>query len=458
MMFALHRLSQLGRVGLVAGVTALALVFSSCSGGTRVGGDSPEGATGDSAGKGEITGEIRLSFWGSGARVEKTTGVSDLFVKANPNVKVTPNFSDFAAYFQKLNVEATSGNLACVMQLQGRQLNDYASKGLLLDLQPMIDSGAINVDNIPAEVLDTGRGTDGKLYEIPYGAAYDSIMINTTLAEQAGVGLPSSGYTWDDFLGYVEKAQSKLPSGVKAANLGGGLPNYFIEYVRAQGQELFKDNKAAFSAETLVDFWTKWEQLRKAGATTSAQDKAAEATQVEQSFIATGKVLLDNKPGNQLGQAQGALEGAKPGQKLTTIQLPGGPNGASGTVLFTSGWSIPKSCSNIPTAAAYINFWINNHEANALFASNNGADTNTKELELQLQDSSLDASTKHALELYQEIVKNQPPTVLYPAGYQANFETAFTRSYQEISLNGADIPSTAKAFIESLDKALAAAQ
>lgn len=451
--------TRLGRAGLALGAGVLALVLSSCSGGTSVGGgDAPEGATGASAGKGDVTGEIRLSFWGSGARVDKTNGVSDLFLKAHPEAKVTPNFTDFAAYFQKLNVEATSGNLACVMQLQGRQLNDYAGKGLLLDLQPMIDSGAINVDNIPKEVLDTGRGTDGKLYEIPYGAAYDSIMINTTLAEQAGVGLPKDGYTWDDFVAYIRKAQGSLPDGVAAANLGGGLPNYFIEYVRAQGQDLFKDNKVAFSTDTLVTFWNTWEELRKGDATTTAQDKAAEPTQVEQSFVATGKAMLDNKPGNQLGQAQGAIEGAKPGQKLTTIQLPGGAGGASGTVLFTSGWSIPKNCTNIPTAAAYINFWMNDHEANTLFASNNGPVTNTVELASQLSNTSLDPATRHSLELFQKIVQNKPPTVLYPAGYQANFETAFTRAYQDISLNGADVQQTATSFVESLNSALAAAQ
>jgi multiple sugar transport system substrate-binding protein len=458
-MTALHRLFRRPRAGLAVGAALLGLVLTSCSGGTSVGGDAPTGAEGANAGKGDVTGEIRLSFWGSGVRVEKTNGVSDLFVKANPGVKVTPNYTDFAAYFQKLNVEASSGNLACVMQLQGRQLNDYASKDLLLDLQPMIDSGAIDVANIPAEVLDTGRGTDGKLYEIPYGAAYDSVMINTTLAEEAGVGQPAKGYTWDDFVAYIKNAGPKLPNGIVPVNLGGGLPNYFIEWTRANGKDMFTDDgKAAFSAEDLAMFWTMWEDLRKADLTTTAQNKAAEAPQTEQSNLATGKVLLDNKPGNQLGQAQGALEGAKPGQELTTIQLPGGANGASGTVLFTSGWSIPKNCTNIPTAAAYINFWINDHEANTLFASNNGAVTNTKELEAQLADPSLDKATKHALQLYQEIVANKPPTVLYPAGYQANFETAFTRSYQDISLNGADIQETARTFIDNLNSALEAAK
>jgi multiple sugar transport system substrate-binding protein len=347
--------------------------------------------------------------------------------------------------------------MACVVQMQGRELNDYASKGLLVDLDPLVKAGTIDVSNIPKNVLDTGRGTDGKLYEIPYGAAYDSIMINQALAKDAGVGIPAQGYTWDDFQNYLKKAQSKLPAGVKAANLGGGLPNYFIEYVRAQGENMFNGSKVAFSQQALVNFWNMWESFRKSGVTTSAQEKAAEAPQTEQSFIAQGKVMLDNKPGNQLGQAQGALTGAKPGQQLTTVALPSGPGG-SGTVLFTSGFSIPKSCNNQATAAEYINFWVNDHQANQLFASNNGADTNQKELQAQIADPKLNDATKHMLQLYQQIVAKNPPTVLYPAGYQANFETAFTQAYQQISLKGASVEATAKSFIDSLNSALASAQ
>lgn len=455
-MFRNHR--QTRRLGLAAGMAALAVAATACSGGTSVSGNTTSGSGSGSggAGTGKVGGTIRLSYWGSGQRVELTNGVSQLFTKAHPDVTVTPEYTDFASYWQKLNVQSTSGNMACVAQMQGRQLNDYASKGLLVDLDPLVKAGTIDVSNIPKNVLDTGRGTDGKLYEIPYGAAYDSIMVNQTLAKKAGVGLPAADYTWTDFAAYLKKAQPKLPQGDKAMNLGGGLPNNFIEYVRAQGQDLFKGNKVAFPEQTLVDFWTMWETLRKGGVTTTAQAKAAEAPQTEQSFIAQGKVMADNKPGNQLGQAQGALSGAKPGEQLTTIALPSGPGG-SGTVLFTSGFSIPKSCKNQATAAAYINFWVNDHQANMLFASNNGADTNQKELQAQIADPKLDPAVKHMLQLYKEIVAKNPPTVLYPAGYQANFETAFTRAYQQISLNGADIRKTAKSFMDSLSSALATA-
>ena len=450
-MIAMRYPTRRRRLGMAAGLAAVTAAVTACSGGTQVGGSAPQ-----SADSGKVQGAIRLSYWGSGQRVELTNGVSNLFTKANPGVTVTPEYTDFASYWNKLNVQATSGNMACVAQMQGRQLNDYATKGILLDLEPLVKSGKIDVSQIPKNVLDTGRGTDGKLYEIPYGAAYDSIMINQTLAKQAGVGDPAADWTWDGFESYMKKAQPNLPSGVKAVNLGGGLPNYFIEYVQAQGQKMFEGSKVAFPEQSLVDFWTKWESWRKAGLTTTAQEKAAEAPQTEQSFIAQGKVLADNKPGNQLGQAQGALTGAKAGQQLTTVALPGG-SGGPGSVLFTSGFSIPKSCNNQATAAAYINFWVNDHDANMLFSSNNGADTNQKELQAQIDNPKLDAATKHMLSLFKQIVAKNPPTVLYPPGYQANFETAFTRAYQQISLNGADVKSTAKSFIDSLNSALSSA-
>src|SRR3954470_21823709 len=228
------------RLGVAAGLAVLTATVTACSGGTSVGGGSSQTAV-----SGKPQGTIRLSYWGSGKRVELTNGVSDLFAKANPGVTVTPEYTDFASYWNKLNVQSTSGNMACVVQMQGRQLNDYASKGLLIDLEPLVKAGTIDVSQIPKNVLDTGRGTDGKLYEIPYGAAYDSIMINQTLAKQAGVGMPAADWTWDDFQSYLKKAQASLPQGLKAVNLGGGLPNYFIEYVQAQGQDLFNGSKVA---------------------------------------------------------------------------------------------------------------------------------------------------------------------------------------------------------------------
>jgi multiple sugar transport system substrate-binding protein len=439
---------------MVVGAVALTLIASAYSGGTRVGGNT-ESSAANADGKGEVKGNIRLAYWGSGPRVELTDGVAKLFTSANPGVTVKSEFADFSAHFERLNVQASSGNMPCVTQLQGRQLNDYTTRGVLLDLQPMIDSGAIKVNDVPADVLDTGRGQDGKLYMIPYGAAYDSLMVNQAQAEAAGVGLPEDGYTWDDFGTYLKQANEKLPKGNPAISLGGGLPNWLISYVRGNGEDLFKGQEIGFSKQTLVNFWNFWEDLRKAGATTTPQQRSEEPQQVEQRYVAQGKVMSDNMPGNSLTPASDTLKGLQPNEKLTTLPLPKGTS-AGGNVLFTSGFSIPKNCDNIPTAAAFINFWMNDDKGAALFASNNGAVVNSRHLQQQLDNPQLPAPKRHELELFQNIVEGKPPSVVYPPGYQANFEGAFTRAYESITLGGKSVEEAADAFFTEVNNALKA--
>lgn len=435
---------------LAAGSVALALVATGCAGGTSIGDNPNEGATG----AGEVAGNIRVSWWGSGPRNEVTNAVIDLFKAAHPGTTVEGESADFTAYIDRLNVQASSGNMPCVTQLQGRQLNDYTTKNLLLDLQPMIDAGSIDVSDIPPEVLDTGRGLDGKLYMIPYGAAYDAMTVNRTLAEQAGVGLPAEGYTWADFEQWLTRAKAALPADVPPVNLGGELPNNFISYVAGRGASLFADRKLGFSQDLLVEYWDMWERMRAAGLTTTAEVNGEEPTQTEQRYVAQGKVMADNLPGNALTPAQKTLDGSRPGQQLATVPLPSGPAG-SGNVLFTSGFSIPTSCDNVPTAAAFVDFWMNDDAAAAAFLSANGAVTNSRHLQQQLDDPALPALKRAELDLYQKVVAKHPVSVVYPPGYQASFEGAFRRAYESVAFGGTSTRDAAAAFFAEVNTALA---
>jgi multiple sugar transport system substrate-binding protein len=435
--------------GLVAGALAVGLLASACAGGTSIGANPNEGADGT----GEVSGDIRVAWWGSGPRNEVTNAVIDLFTAAHPGTAVEGESADMTAYIERLNVQASSGNMPCVTQLQGRQLNDYTTKNVLLDLQPMIDSGVIDVSNIPPEVLDTGRGIDGKLYMIPYGAAYDAMTVNRTLADQAGVGLPSEGYDWAAFEDWLTRANAALPAGIPPVNLGGGLPNNLIAYVAGRGASLFQDRQLGFSPDMLVEYWDMWERMRAAGVTTTPEANAEEPDQTEQRYVAQGRVMADNLPGNALTPAQKTLSGMQPGQELVTLPLPAGPAG-SGNVLFTSGFSIPTSCDNVPTAASFVDFWMNDDQGAAAFLSANGAVTNTRHLQQQLDDPQLPALKRGELDLYQRIADQKPVSVLYPPGYQASFEGAFTRAYESVIFGGKTTREAAEAFFTEVNSAL----
>jgi multiple sugar transport system substrate-binding protein len=419
------------RFTLLAGAAATAILLAGCGGGTSV--TANQAGTSAPDGKGDVKGDIQVSWWGGDSRNQKTNAVIDMFTGKNAGVTVDRQSADFAKYFDKLNVQAASKNLPCVVQLQGRQINDYTKRNVLLPLDGMVDSGAIDISDIPKAVVDAGRGTDGKLYFLPYGAAYDAVGVNTTLADQAGVGLPADGYNWSDFTQYLTTAQAKLPEGVTAANIGGGRPNYFIGWTQANGKTLFdKDGKLGFSKDDLKQYWTMWDDLRQKGVTISAQKSAEEPTAPDQSYLAHGESMTDTLPGNALTPATKTLTGAKPGQEMTTIPFPSGSKG-SGNALYPSGFAISANCNNVPTAAAFVNFFTNDLEAGKSFASDNGAATNTKVLDAQLADPALSATKKHELELYKQIIAKNPPTIVFPAGYQSVFEDSFKRAYQEVS-------------------------
>lgn len=443
---------RVGRAAVAAVAAGAMLLTAACTGGTRIG-DEPEPAGEGADGSGDITGNVRAAWWGSAPRHEVTNAVFDLFEEAHDGVSVEREFAEFGAHFERLNVQASSGNMPCLPQLQGRQLNDYTSRDLLMPLDPMIESGAIDVSEIPDEVLDTGRGQDGNLYMLSYGAAYDALVVNETLAEEIGVGLPPDGYDWDDLFEWATQAQQALPEGLTALSMGGARPNFLISYIAGSGDDLFEGNQLGFTEEILVEYWTMWEDLREAGVTLTPEQASEMPNAPDQNYVAQGTMLADTVPGNALINAQATLDGTADGGTLTTLPLPSGPAG-SGNVLFTSGFSLAATCDNVPTAAAALDFWANDDEAAAEFASNNGPVTNTRHLEQQIDDPELPELRAHDLELYGEIAQAEPPTVVYPPGYQAAFEDSYVRAYESVAYGEVSVEDAASSFFTEVNSAL----
>jgi multiple sugar transport system substrate-binding protein len=415
-----------GRVRIAAAATTVAALVAAC-GGTG-------SANGPQNGKGKVSGAITYSWWGAGERNEKTQAVINLFEKAHPKVTVHGEPTDFTTYFEKRNVEAAAKNLPCVPQMQARQLTEYTSRHALMPLDDMVKSGTIDVSGIPKNVLDTGRGTDGKLYMIPTGAAYDGIMYNSKLAGQSGVGDLHPRYTWQQWSDWLLQASHRLPKGVAAASLDGGVADVFISYVQSQGQQLFDDKgQLGFGKQTLNDYWSMWEKLRKAGATVSAA-AAAELGQTaaeDQTPLMQGTAMSANTPGNWLGSAQPLVD-AHGGGTLKIATHPYGSHGL-GNVLITSGLSIASNCDNVATAASFLDFFANDEPAAKAFASDNGAVTKTSLLREQESDPNTPAGVRTYLKVYENIVKSGAPAILYPAGYNSVFGDLFNRVYQQIS-------------------------
>lgn len=431
---------------LVTAVVATVLAATGCSGGTKA------GQVTSTDGKGDVTGKIAVAWWGGDSRNAKTNAVIDMFEKQNAGVTTERQSADFAKYFDRLNVQASSKSMPCAVQMQGRQVNDYTKRSLLLPLDDMIAAGTIDTSKIPKVVLDSGKGTDGKTYFVPYGAAYDSVAFNTTLAEEAGVGVPKADYTWPEFIAYLKKAKAGLPEGKYVVGNSGGGVNAINAWTLANGIPMFSDDgKLGFTKEQLTEFWNLWIDLQKAGVTVPPAKAAEQPVGPDQGYLATGDVMVDFIPGNALFNAQKTLTG-RDGGELTSLTYPVGSAG-SGNALFASGFGISANCDNVPTTAAFINFFTNDAEAGKSFASDNGAATNSAVLQEQLDDASLPALKKQELKLYSEIVK-KAPVLTFPPGFNAAFQQSFLRNYDEASFGRKTVAEAVDAFFTETNSTL----
>ncbi|WP_161606284.1 ABC transporter substrate-binding protein [Microlunatus speluncae] len=440
--------SQLRRA--LAGAVLITFTAAGCGIGDKVGGDQPP-ATSD--GKGEITGNLTVAWWGGDSRNKKTNTVIELFEAQHAGVTTERQSADYGNYFDRLNVQASSGSLPCAVQMQGRQLNDYTKRKVLLPLDEMIAAGTIDTSKIPPAVLAAGKGTDGKVYFIPYGAAYDAIAINTTIAERAGLAALPENYTWPQFLDYVRRAKAALGDDTYVLGDLGGTINAFNAWTLGQGLELFNaEGKIGITKEQLTEYWTMWKQLRDEGVTIPPQVAAEEPVGSDQGYVATGKLMINGIPGNALFNAQQTLTGHDAGE-LMTFRYPDGSAGI-GNAVIPSGFGIAANCANVPTAAAFIDFFTNDAEAGKSFASDNGAATNQQVLEEQLNDPELPALKKHELELYQQIVADEPPYIVYPPGYNATFQQSFERNWDEIAFGRLSIQQAVDAFFTETNATL----
>lgn len=416
------------------------LALTACSGGA-------ENAPAESSG--EVGGEIQYAWWGGPARNDKTQAVIDLYEKAFPEAKVQGTTAEFGAYFEQATVQAAGKNLPCVPQMQNRTMADYGDRGALMPLDDLVDSGEIDVSNIPESVLDSGRGVDGSLYMIPFGAAFGSMLVNATDVEEIGLELPPEGYDWDwlrEWTGDIASATD-----TPAVGIVGNQQDVLEAWLRSHGKDLYSEGQLGFEADDLVEFWDYASDMISEGISISAE-RASEQTglPLEQSTFTRGEQATLFWPANGLGTAQATIDEAAPGHELKGYPLPSGPEGF-GNAFWLSGLAISANCKNVATAASFIDFFVNDADAAIAYASDNGANTNTENLELILDDPATTPAKKAELELYAFVAEQDVAPTLYGKGYASIFQQNLTRYFQQVSFGELTAKEAAEQFVNEAE-------
>jgi multiple sugar transport system substrate-binding protein len=392
-----------------------------------------------------LKGSIRFTWWGATLRNQKTQQIIALFQQANPGVTISAEPGDFNTYWDKLTVQSASSNQPCSITMQSRYLAQYADPSILKPLDAMVKSGELQTDGVDKAVMDSARGPDGKLYFIPSGVFYFTMLVNRTDIETAGMKLPQDDWTWDDFAKFVQELQPKLPKGVHATGNMGNEFDAFTNWVQGRGEVLFrKDGSIGVSKQTIVDYFTFWEKLRKAG-DTEPIDQTAEIpnTLIDQTLLAKGELVFDARPSNQLDAHQKVLSTAHPGQELVLHTYPLGPAG-QGNDIGSNGFAIGANCNANDTriAAAWSNFFLENPKAAEIYASDNGVVSVDKYRQEQGNSPQASEGLRELVALFAKVAPTAKSAFFPSGGYKAMLQS-LQDSYQSVAFGKASADAAA---------------
>ncbi|MBT2758867.1 extracellular solute-binding protein [Mesobacillus foraminis] len=344
----------------------LLLSIAACSTGSNGNSGSQEGAVADKL----VT--LRVAWWGGQLRHDYTMKVIELYEKENPNINIEAEFSNWDDYWKNLAPMAAANQLPDIIQMDTAYLPQYGKKGLLEDLTKYIDNGTINVGFIDENKISGGK-IGGELYGFNLGSNVLSVITNDEMIKSAGVKLDDTTWTWKDFENVAVAVQKS--TGEYGTN-GMNPPDVFFPYyLRTQGERFYKEDGTglAYSDDKLfADYFKKQLRLVEAKAFPTP-DVQSQVKGLEDDFIVNGKAAMTWNWSNQyLGFAQLT-------DSSLSIKLPPEQEGKSALFLKPSMYfSIPKSSEQKEEAAEFIDFFVNNIEANKLLKGERGVPVSSK--------------------------------------------------------------------------------
>ncbi|MFC6091956.1 ABC transporter substrate-binding protein [Saccharothrix lopnurensis] len=392
---------------------------------------------GDDAASGPVT--LRYAWWGNAERAELMQKAIDLFHTKHPDIRVTPSFQEFEAYWQKMATETAGGNAPDVLQMDFAYLREYADRGALYDLGEQ--EGKIEFDDLLEGLEDAGE-VDGRRYGVPVGANTWGYVYNPELFTRAGVAEPKPGWTWDDYRAALRQITER--TGVH----GGG--NYIGSYynlelqLRQEGGLLYtEDGRLGFDEARLARFFQEGVDLSEAGAVLPVE----KGVQIKPSFaleldLVAGDLGWDNFTARYANATEAELE---------LGPVPGGEESSSGQYLKPAMMlSLSRRTEHPEAAAELVSFMVNDPEAGQIFGANRGLPpTNAQRAAARLE------GPLAAVAAYEDAERERfGPTPPAPPKGAGSLEQAFVRIVEELLYDRITVDEAVDQFFAEAEETL----
>ncbi|WP_411376487.1 ABC transporter substrate-binding protein [Arthrobacter sp. MPF02] len=390
-------------MGVAGASAALAMVLTGC-------GSSPEAGK---VGTVEDPVTIRFAWWGNDSRAKTTLEVIRDFEAANPTIKVQGENTEFSSYWDKMATQIAGGTTPDVFAMSGSYPSEYASRGVLLDLDKLKDQ--IDTSKFAEGTVDLGK-IDGKQYTITAGVNSMSMVVDPTVFEAAGVELPDDEtWTWDDYADIAAEITRKSPAGTFGTTPMAN-DSFLAVWARQAGEALYTDDgkKLGISEDTLTRYFELNKKLMETGGAPSASQTVEDGSaQPEMTLMGQGKQGMKISWSNQMTSYSGA--------PLVMMKLPGESKTPGAWLRSSMEYAISAKSAHPKEAALFINYLVNSMDAASKIKSDRGMPANT-ELKEGITPLLKETQQKEAAYLDRIAEMNIDPPKPFPAGSSSTME------------------------------------
>lgn len=316
---------------------------------------------------GKVT--ISVYWWGNQVRNDLTQKAINLYMEEHPDIIINAEFADWSGYWDRLSATAAGGNMPDIVQMDYAYLESYVSNGLLTNLSPYIESGAIETSDIPDSVLASGI-VDDSVYGISLGNSAIMMGYDKDITDKAGVEIPLE-VTLDELYAIGEEIYEK--TGV-ATYFDGGI-NMLKMIARNSGSYMF-DELAAGDDTSARRFFEEVQRFQDAPFAISPDilvEKNADIVEL--------KPILDGTSWNDfcaVNQYVAVCNAA--GKDLGMLMYPKTDDSVAEAMYLQPSqyFTIAETSEHKEEAAAFVDWFINSEEANLILMGERGTPANTE--------------------------------------------------------------------------------
>ena len=326
---------------------------------------------------------LRVAWWGSQDRHNRTLGVIELFEKEYPYIEIYPEYAVWNDYWVKLNTQAAGKNLPDVIQQDYAYLSEWATRGLVLPLDDYIVEGVIDLSDVAENQIAPGKVGD-KIYAINLGTNSLGMLYDPELFEKAGIPFPEAGWTWNDFKEIAIKLKNELgiygAEGITKADA-----QVFKVWLMSHGYWLYSDDgkSLGYEDDRLFSDWANLLlDLQNEGAIPSIETEVARgALGIEDMFLVTQESAMALAWSNYLV----AVTKAANERPLKLALMPKAPIADAKPANYLKAsqfFSVTSQSQHPKEAVMFIDFFTNSFEANKILFAERGVPISSKIQEL----------------------------------------------------------------------------